>query len=164
MPHIEPSIHTWCNSCSQKLDTYSFLEVERWVTFHESNWWEHPLKEKHCLYTTGLLKKKNKKTTHSYSTDSTPSLLAVVQNVKKDREMCWKKSQGHEQFLSLRTQLPVVVNDSKWMLGKDFLWNLENSTPFYNTQSQGSFLKQQQPKYLLHIYFKTKQQQTLNTQ
>lgn len=82
-------------------------------------------------------------------------MLAVVQNVKKDREMCWKKSQGYEQFLSLRTQLLVVVNDSKRMLGKDFLWNLENSTPFYNTQSQGSFLKQQQ-KYLLHIYFKTK--------
>lgn len=43
---------------SQELDTYSFLEVGRWVTFHESSWWEHSPKGKHCPYTAGLLKKK----------------------------------------------------------------------------------------------------------
>lgn len=48
---------------SQELNTYYFLEVGRWVTFHESSWWEHFPEGKHCLFTTGLFEKEKKKET-----------------------------------------------------------------------------------------------------
>lgn len=90
----------WCNSYSQALDTYSFLEVERWVTCHESScWscWEHSFIEKHPLYTTGLLQKYPKQATFIHSNPTAgilSSKLTVVQIISMDREVLSKISRS----------------------------------------------------------------------